>query len=137
MWYLDFWKPSHSEKSPVEKSIRKIKDKVRLQQLRKLVRLVETFGPSLPMPNNKNLRGGLFELRDTATRTRYYYCETVYLCEISKNTRKVILLLLEAGLNKNAQQDDIELARDRMEELAESNILNSEGFKIICENEED
>ena len=137
MWHLDFWKPAHNERSPVEKCVRKIKDKVRLQQLRKLVKLVENFGPSLPMPNNKNLKGGLFELRDMATGARYYYCETEYQCEISLDNKKIILLLLEAGLDKNAQREDIELARDRMEEIAEGNILNSEGYNITCESVED
>lgn len=134
MWYLDYWKPKGKDRSPIEKDILKIKDKVRLIQLRKLVKLVEQFGPSLPMPKNKNLKGGLFELRDTATGTRYYYCETEF--EYKQETRKIILLLLVVGMDKQEQQESIALARDRMEDISEGNILNSKNLDIVCKNED-
>ncbi len=132
-WVLDYWKSEDASRSPLEKQVRKmlLSNKKAQKQLRELVLGVEEFGPyGFKLPNNKPLKTGLFELRDTVNHFRYYYCETDYVYVYPDNSKKHILLLLVAADDKDKQDFDIKLSRKRSEKLKVKNILNTNNLII-------
>ena len=131
-WFLAFWKPRSSANSPVAKEYEKLVagNKRSEQEFYKLVSAVEKIGPTLALPHNKYVGGGVFELRDRTHGKRYYYAETDLVIEDQSSASKVILLLGAAG-DKGSQQRDIERARKRLSENGEENVLNKDGRKIL------
>lgn len=134
-WFMDYWKPSASDRSPVKKDLMAIlrSSKPAQGQIRKLVRGAEDFGPhGYRMPGNKNLGDGLFELRDTVNHFRYYYCETdfYYLLDGGR-TKRIVLLMLVAGDDKDKQQQDIREARKRLTTITSDNLLNDDALEVL------
>lgn len=134
LWLMEYWKPAGSDRSPVKKELLAmlLSSKPAQGQIRKLVRGAEDFGPhGFRMPNNKNLGDGLFELRDTVNHFRYYYCETDFCYLIDAGSRRIVLLMLVAGDDKDKQQQDIKEARKRMNAITRDNLLNDSGLDIV------
>lgn len=132
-WFLEYWKSEEATRSPLEKQVHKMlqSNKKAQKQLRELVLGVEEFGPyGYKLPNNKHLKWGLFELRDTVNHYRYYYCETDFVYKFPNNLEKNILLLLVAASDKDKQKFHIDLARKRMHNLSVNNVLNLDGLII-------
>ena len=90
MWSLEFWKDEEKEDSPLRKEIEKISDKRTIKTMLRLFKLLEEFGPMLPMPNNKFLGNGVFELRDRGLGRRYYLSFSLLQWE-TKDRNKGIL----------------------------------------------
>lgn len=92
----------------------------------------EDFGPhGFRMPNNKNLGDGLFELRDTVIHFRYYYCETDFRYLMDGGSKRIVLLMLVAGNDKDKQQQDIKEARKRISMITRDNLLNDDGLDNV------
>lgn len=138
-WYVDYWKPEDSDNSPVRKDFLKMlrSNKAAQTQALKLIEGAEEFGPlGYKMPNNENLKDGLFELRDTVNHYRYYYCETDFYYDVDDERKRVLLLLL-AEANKDRQQSHIKKAKERMTTISEDNLLNLEGYELAESEEEE
>ncbi len=140
-WYLDYWKPANSAKSPAQKDLNTMimSSKSAQGQIRSLVRGVQEFGPhGYKMPNNENLNQGLYELRDTVNHFRYYYCETDFCYRMPDGSRKMVLLMLLAEDDKDKQQMHIVKTRARMASgIIVENLLNDDGLKCDCEEDAD
>ena len=108
IWEIVMWE-SHSGKRPVEKWIKDLPH-THKRKIDKLFGLLEEFGPMLSLPHNKNLGGGLYELRDTSTGPGYRIYYGIH------DTHLVILLT--AG-DKTSQERDIITARKRLEDEEE------------------
>lgn len=140
-WYVDYWKPDDASRSPVQKDLLEMirSCKPAQKQLSKLIRGVQEFGPhGYKMPNNENLGGGLYELRDTVNHFRYYYYETDFCYVLPDGKKSIVLLMVLAEDDKDKQQHHIVKARTRMVSLIEGNLLNESEYKICdCEEDED
>jgi putative component of toxin-antitoxin plasmid stabilization module len=94
-----------------------------VEKFRALVKVLEALGPyEMLMPKNKNLKNGLFELRDTQNGHRYYYCPTEYQGKDEVIYSVVLLLVCGDKNNPSSQRRDIEKARKRMEKIPLQNI---------------
>lgn len=102
-WNIKMWESSAGRK-PVLNWLSDL-EKVDQKKVAKLIDLIERFGPVLPLPHNRNLGGGLYELRDVSTGPGYRIYYFVH--------KKVVIVLLAAG-DKSTQERDIETARKRM-----------------------
>lgn len=126
MWIMDFWTPTDGKKSPVIKELdhehagNSQAERVFVQ----LLSAVETYGPGLKLPHNRNLGEGLFELRNRGHGKRYYYTETDFSAKDENGEARIILLLGAVGgkSNKSEQQRDIERARKRLQACMKENI---------------
>ena len=97
---------SSSGKRPIEKWIQDLPH-THKRKIDKLFGLLETFGPQLSLPHNKNLGGGLYELRDSSMGPGYRIYYGVHVARI--------VILLTAGV-KTSQKRDIIIARKRLDE---------------------
>ena len=70
------------------------------------MKLLELCGNLLKLPHSRTLKKGLFELRERRYGFRVYYA---FL-------RNRIILMLHAG-DKKAQDKDIDIARQRLDQL--------------------
>lgn len=104
-WEIVMWE-SASGKKPIEKWIKDLPPPHK-KKIDKLLMLISEFGPQLPMPHNRNLGEGLYELRDTSTGPGYrvYYGIVEHL----------VVILLASG-DKSSQERDIITARKRLED---------------------
>lgn len=102
-WVIKMWE-SKTGRKPVFDWLSEL-EKVDQKKVAKLMGLIEQFGPMLPLPHNRNLGSGLYELRDTSTGPGYRIYYFVH--------NKVVIVLLAAG-DKSSQERDIETARKRM-----------------------
>ncbi len=105
-WQVRLWQSS-SGKQPVKKWLRDL-DQIAKRKIAHLLDLLGEFGPQLPMPNNRNLGGGLYELRVTGKGPGY----RIYYFEFEE-----FIVVLLAGGDKSTQTRDIDTARKRMLEL--------------------
>ena len=131
-WKLDYWKSENTDTSAVKKEMVKLlKDPIAKKQAFKLISGVEEFGPfGFQTKGNKHLKGGLFELRDVVSGHRYYYCETPFCYLTAKKQQTLVLLLLVVGPDKDKQQANISMARERQKSLSKKNLSNEENFPI-------
>jgi putative addiction module killer protein len=103
-WKIDYWCNVNDE-SAVEEWL----DELTIEQLKsvaKELRLLELCGNKLKLPHSRSLKQGLFELRERKFGYRVYYAF------LPNNG----ILMLHAG-NKNSQDRDIKIARQRLDEL--------------------
>ena len=101
IWTIDYWTTA-SGKSPVEKWLDKL-TKDQLKSVAKEIELLGEIGNDLKLPHSRPLNEGLFELRERRYGYRIYY----YFKD------KNLIILLAAG-DKDTQEKDIKIARQRM-----------------------
>ena len=107
-WKIVMWE-SRSGNAPVEEWFLELSAQHR-RKVDKLIGLLKEFGPMLSMPHNRNLGGGLYELRDVSTGPGYRIYYGVY--------EQFIVIFLTAG-DKNSQARDMKMARSRLEDEEE------------------
>lgn len=103
--FIKCWKGNRQDK-PVREWIAELDDQS-FKQIDKLLSMLRQEGHALGMPYTRHLGDGLFELRDqrqSGPGYRLYYCWE----------GDVIVVLLIGG-DKKSQNQDIEIARRRME----------------------
>lgn len=131
-WVLMFWKSTSSNSSTVLKELKKEHrgNKGAIKKFLVLANILESEGPSLPLPYNKYLLDDIFELRDVGNGKRYYYKETDFYI-VNEDEESQIILLMSACGNKGSQQSDINNATERTKGgITIKNILNEERLKI-------
>lgn len=105
-WKIEFWCNASGD-STVEKWLDSL-SKEQLKSVAKEMKLLEICGNNLKLPHSRSLKKGLFELRERQYGLRIYYA---FLQDKT-------VLMLHAG-NKKTQNRDIEVARQRFEQLFE------------------
>lgn len=106
IWKIEYWCNAGGE-STVEKWLDSL-SREQLKSVAKEMKLLELCGNNLKLPHSRSLKKGLFELRERQYGLRIYYA---FLCDKT-------VLMLHAG-NKKSQNKDIEVARQRFEQLFE------------------
>ena len=103
-WFIAYW-PATTEKSLIEKWL----DTLTIEQftsVAKEIKILEFSGNQLKLPHSRALHAGLLELRERRFGYRIYYC-------FRENDS---ILLLAAG-DKQSQEKDIKIARERLATL--------------------
>jgi putative addiction module killer protein len=105
-WKIEYW-CNDKDESAVEEWLDSL-TKEQLKSVAKEMKLLELCGNQLRLPHSRSLKKGLFELRERTYGCRIYYA-------FLKNK---IIMMLHAG-DKKMQAKDIEIARQRLDELTE------------------
>jgi len=103
-WTIRYWHDGKS-RNDLEKWLDSL-TKDQLKSIAKEMKLLELCGNQLRLPHSKPLKKGLFELRERQFGYRIYY---------TLLPNKVVLML--HGGNKHTQERDIEIARQRLEDV--------------------
>jgi putative addiction module killer protein len=103
-WELQYW-CGNKGISPIEQWLDALA-KEQLKSVAKELKLLELCGNMLKLPHSRSLSKGLFELRERQYGFRIYYT-------FLKNH---IILMMHAG-DKKSQARDIDIARERLNEL--------------------
>lgn len=106
MYEIRLWQ-SPSGQEPVTKWLDRL-DAISFKKLSRLILMLKREGPNLGMPHCRHLGDGLMELRALGVGSGY----RIYYCIVED---KVVVLL--AGGDKDSQKRDIEIARNRMENI--------------------
>jgi len=104
IWQLEYWCDSSSIPT-VRAWLDRLSDE-QLKSVAKEVKLLELCGHELRLPHSRALGKGLFELRERKFGYRLYYTFRA----------DRVIVLLHAG-DKNSQQKDIKIARQRQLKL--------------------
>jgi putative addiction module killer protein len=103
-WELEYWCDNKGE-SPVEQWFDSL-TKEQFKSVARELKLLQLCGNMLKLPHSRSLKKRLFELRERKYGFRVYYT-------FSKNK---IILMMHAG-DKKTQDRDIEIARNRLNQL--------------------
>lgn len=106
-WTVKYW-CNDNDVSVVEEWLDEL-TKEQLKSVAKEMKLLEICGNQLRLPHSRSLKKGLFELRERTYGYRIYYA---FLAN-------KIIMLLHAG-DKDTQNKDMEIARQRLDELISS-----------------
>lgn len=103
-WVIEYWYEK-IDKSPVYEWINDLEIE-KFEAVARELAVLEIYGNQLKMPHSKALGAGLFELRERNYGIRIYYAYH----------GKLLIVLLGAG-NKQNQDKDIKIARQRLAKL--------------------